>query len=111
MSGRLLYNNQASKPLAGVPVQLKNLTGATLVSDTTDSIGFYALVGVPNGTYRLDAVLNGGTGGGANATDALLASRHFGQLTFLSPWALVAADVDGNGQVNNTDALLIARRG
>nr|MBM3931714.1 hypothetical protein [Sphingomonadales bacterium] len=111
VSGRLFYNNQASKSLAGVPVQLKNLTGAILASDTTDSIGFYALGGVANGTYRLDAVLNGGTGGGANATDALLASRHFGQLISLSPWALVAADVDGNGQVNNTDALLIARRG
>ncbi|MFM7701413.1 MAG: hypothetical protein ACKO7V_11600, partial [Bacteroidota bacterium] len=75
VSGRLFYNNQASKSLAGVPVQLKNLTGAILASDTTDSIGFYALGGVANGTYRLDAVLNGGTGGGANATDALLASR------------------------------------
>lgn len=111
VSGRLLYNNLPSKPMGGVPVLLKNLAGATLASDTTDSIGFFALGGFANGNYRLDAVLNGGTGGGANATDALLASRQFGQLTSLSPWALVAADVDGNGQVNNTDALLIARRG
>lgn len=62
MIGRLVYNNQGSKPLAGVLVQLKNLTGVTLASDTTDSIGFYALGGIANGTYRLDAVLNGGMG-------------------------------------------------
>ena len=85
VSGRLLYNNLPSKPMGGVPVLLKNLAGATLASDTTDSIGFFALGGFANGNYRLDAVLNGGTGGGANATDALLASRQFGQLTSLSP--------------------------
>jgi len=111
VSGRLLYANQPNKPLSGVPVVLQNTGNATLASDTTDSLGHYALSVLANGTYRLNALLTGGTGGGINATDALLASLSFGQNLPLPPWALVAADVDGNGQVNASDALSIARRG
>ena len=48
--------------------------------------------------------------GGVNATDALGISRAFASLVTLSPLRFKAADVNGNGAVNNTDALLVNRR-
>ncbi len=47
---------------------------------------------------------------GVNATDALLAMRHFVHLDTLATKYAEVADVNGNGTVNGTDAMLIMRR-
>jgi len=65
-SGRLLYNNDPSKPIPGIRIILKTITGISLASDTTDSLGEYTFSGLANGAYALDAVINGGKGGSIN---------------------------------------------
>jgi uncharacterized protein (TIGR02145 family) len=110
-SGRLLYNNDPSKPIPGIRIILKTITGISLASDTTDSLGEYTFSGLANGAYALDAVINGGKGGSINSTDALLASLYYSLVLGLPAWATVAADVNGNGTVNITDAILIGERG
>ena len=47
---------------------------------------------------------------GVNATDALLVMRHFVHLDTLAYNYAAAADVNGSGTINGTDAMLILRR-
>ncbi|MFZ9939969.1 MAG: FISUMP domain-containing protein [Bacteroidia bacterium] len=108
--GDLRYDNNPQTPLAGVPVHLKTLLGYILMSDTTDSLGMYEMVGYPNGNYLLDAGVNY-QWGGVNSTDALWVSRYFTSLLTLTPLRAHAGDVTGNGVTNSLDALNISRRG
>jgi uncharacterized protein (TIGR02145 family) len=107
--GDLRYDNNPQTPLAGVPVHLKTLLGNILMSDTTDSLGMYEMVGYPNGNYLLDAGVNY-QWGGVNSTDALWVSRYFTSLLTLTPLRALAGDVNGNGTTNSVDALNITRR-
>jgi hypothetical protein len=107
--GDLRYDNNPQTPLAGVPVHLKTLLGNILMSDTTDSLGMYEMVGYPNGNYLLDAGVNY-QWGGVNSSDALLVSRYFTSLLTLTPLRIRAGDVNGNGTTNSVDALNITRR-
>jgi uncharacterized protein (TIGR02145 family) len=107
--GDLRYDNNPQTPMAGVPVHLKTLLGNILMSDTTDSLGRYEMVGYPNGNYLLDAGVNY-QWGGVNSSDALLVSRYFTSLLTLTPLRIRAGDVNGNGTTNSVDALSITRR-
>jgi uncharacterized protein (TIGR02145 family) len=109
ITGDLRYDNAVLTPLAGVPVLLKTLLGNVIVSDTTDSSGFYRIVGYPNGNYFLDADINYNWGG-TNSTDALLVSRFFTLSVSLTSLRARAGDVNGNQITNSVDALLISRR-
>jgi len=109
ITGDLRYDNAGLTPLAGVPVTLKTLLGNVIVSDTTDSSGFYRIVGYPNGNYVLDADINYNWGG-TNSTDALLVSRFFTLTVSLTNLRARAGDVNGNQITNSVDALLISRR-
>jgi uncharacterized protein (TIGR02145 family) len=80
------------------------------MSDTTDSLGRYEMLGYPNGNYLLDAGVNYAWGG-VNSTDALWVSRYFTQVQILTPLRITAGDVNGNGVTNSLDALTISRRG
>lgn len=108
--GDLRYDNNAQTPMAGVPVHLKTIMGNILMSDTTDSLGKYEMVGYANGNYLLDAGVNY-QWGGVNSTDALWVSRYFTQVQILTPLRITAGDVNGNGVTNSLDALTISRRG
>jgi len=109
ITGDLRYDNANQTPLAGVLVHLKTLLGNIVASDTTDSSGYYDMVGYSNGSYLLDAVVNY-TWGGVNSTDALQVTRFFTSLVTLSPLRIKVGDVNGSGITNSGDALIINRR-
>jgi hypothetical protein len=109
LSGRLIYDNSAGTPLRGTMVELRDTTLQIRAFGLTDSLGSFGwnnlgpLALLPSWTYAVPW-------GGVNATDALGISRAFASLVTLSPLRFKAADVNGNGAVNNTDALLVNRR-
>ncbi len=109
ISGDLRYNNASLIPLAGVPVLLKTLLGNVVMSDTTDSSGYYDMSGYANGNFLLDAAVNY-TWGGVTASDALLVTRAFNALVTMDSLSVKAGDVNGNNMMNSSDALLINRR-
>jgi len=90
-------------------VELRDTTLQIRAFGLTDSLGSFGwnnlgpLALLPSWTYAVPW-------GGVNATDALGISRAFASLVTLSPLRFKAADVNGNGAVNNTDALLVNRR-
>ena len=109
LSGRLIYDNAAGTPLRGTMVELRDTALQWRAFGLTDSLGSFGWNNVgplavqPSWTYAVPW-------GGVNATDALGISRAFASLVTLSPLRFKAADVNGNGAVNNTDALLVNRR-
>ena len=109
ITGDLRYDNANQTPLAGVPVMLKTLLGNVVMRDTTDSLGYYDMVGYANGNYLLDASVNYAWGGVTSA-DALLVTRAFNALVSLTPFRIKAGDVNANNIANSADALLINRR-
>ncbi|MFM8513187.1 MAG: FISUMP domain-containing protein, partial [Bacteroidota bacterium] len=109
VTGDLKYDNTNQTPLAGVPVLLKTLLGNVVMSDTTDSSGYYDMAGYANGNYLLDASVNYAWGGVTSA-DALLVTRAFNALVSLTPLRIKAGDVNANNISNSADALLINRR-
>jgi len=109
ITGDLRYDNNNQTPLAGIPVHLKSLLGNIVASDTTDSAGIYDMAGYANGNYLLEADINYPPGG-ITSSDALLTSRAYAGIVFLTSTRYKAADVSGNGSVNNGDALLINRK-
>lgn len=109
LSGQLIYDNSVGTPLRGTTVVLRDTALQIQATGTTDSLGYFGWNNAgpwpvtPSWVFSVPW-------GGVNATDALVISRAFASLVNLSPLRLTAADVNGNGAVNNTDALLANRR-
>ncbi|MBM3918906.1 MAG: hypothetical protein FJ344_05310 [Sphingomonadales bacterium] len=108
VEGRITYLNTAQTPMGNSLVELRQ-SNQTLRSATTDSSGRYTFLGLNPGSYSL-RITHNKPWGGATATDALLAARHFSELTLLSGLPLKAADVNLSSMVNASDALNINQR-
>ena len=109
ITGQITYFNNAATPLYDVQVQLMTAAGQLLQTTTTDYMGQYGFCQLTPGNYIITAASTR-PAGGINATDALIALRHYvGQIT-LTGLKFEAADINDNGYVNSTDALMILRR-
>jgi hypothetical protein len=115
VSGKVTYGALTGKALANVKVSLKKDGVAVAPDVTTDATGTYSYANLPQGTYSI-SFSKTDEWGGVNAADALVVSRYVaykdapGSKDTLDAIQLLAADVDANGQVNNTDALRILYR-
>ncbi len=103
VSGKVTYGDGSM----GVKNVVVTLNPGSM-TDTTDATGAY-MFSVPNGTYTLTATTSNKFLG-ADGTDALWASQNYNGTRTLSAIQKLAADVNANGAVNNTDGLLIVRR-
>jgi parallel beta-helix repeat protein len=82
-----------------------------LVTATTNGNGVFNFSNYAVGVYNtLDNDFGVDILAGVNATDALLVMRHFVHLDTLAYNYATAADVNGSGTINGTDAMLILRR-
>ncbi|MCK9210246.1 MAG: T9SS type A sorting domain-containing protein [Ignavibacteriaceae bacterium] len=107
VSGKVQYANATTSPVRNVVVTL-NPGGATA---TTDSSGDFSFAGIVNGSYTLTAACaKPWLSAPVNATDAYMVAQAYAGIVTLSPIQVLAADVNANGAVNNTDALQIVRR-
>ena len=107
ISGKVLYASTVSQGVKNVIVTL-NPGGFT---STTDASGSFSFLNIPNGSYTLAAsTTNAWSNNEINATDALWIAQSFVGLKTFSTIQNLSADVNVQGGVNNTDALLIIRR-
>jgi hypothetical protein len=107
VAGKVLYASTVPQSVKNVLVNL-NPGG---FSSTTDLSGSFNLLNVPNGSYNLSAsTTNPWSNNEINATDALWIAQSFVGLRTFTTIQNLAADVNLQGGVNNTDALLIIRR-
>jgi hypothetical protein len=109
-TGNLRYANSVLTPMAGCRIALlDSLTGQVLLRDTTDAAGAFGWANRPTVSYRPEIEVVAAWGG-CNATDALQIGRASASSLQLSPIQWKAADVNGNGYVNSTDALQLILR-
>ncbi|MHC1707915.1 MAG: T9SS type A sorting domain-containing protein [Bacteroidales bacterium] len=107
--GYLTYDNEVHTPLNNVLVKAMNLQNVVVDSTYTDAAGYYSLVNLPDGEYKLKCFTTIPYGG-VNATDALLTLKHFVGQTQLTGLRKLACDVNGSGFINSVDALSISLR-
>lgn len=109
VSGMVTYKNYLNTPIVTNCV-VSLMQGNTLITSVpVNNTGWFSLSGINPGTYTLSASCSG-TVGGINALDGLLVLLSFSQQPpLLTGLNLIAADVNGSGSVNSTDALTIIR--
>ena len=113
LQGTITYNNSSNTPMNNLMVRLQDDAKGTIVSTTTDAVGYYKFNTVPVEVTKLE-VETAKDWGGANSTDALAIQRTALNYTF--PWWLPAAFVDSVGDVNESgnlsslDALRVKQR-
>ncbi len=99
----------AAKKLAGVTLRLDGTNALPpLVTDTTGSFAFPGLpVNIP---YTLTPEKTGDWLNGITTYDLLLMSRHIlGVTEFISPFTIIAADVNGSKSVTTNDIVILRK--
>lgn len=108
--GTVRYDNSSLTPMSNALVTIRRSPTMEFVDSVrTNLMGQYVSAPLSPGSYSVTASTAKSWGGG-NATDALLISRHFANLSLLNGQRLTVADVNASAQVNNTDALLVSQR-
>lgn len=111
LQGTFTYNGDAAKLMANRTMDIVNTGDTIQATATTDGNGVYDFSNYAVEVYNVMDTLTGiDILAGVNATDALLAMRHFVHLDTLVGNYAAIADVNGSGGINGTDAMLIMRR-
>jgi len=102
-SGSVKYNNTAQTLMTNTTVTLMDSNGTQIVPPTiTDSNGNFNFARVPIGNYYVQFQTNKPWGGVTNA-DAGAIENHFNTVELLTGIRQLAADVDADGDIDNTD--------
>jgi hypothetical protein len=98
------------KPVPGVQLTMKK-GAATVASGITDANGQFTIGSVPAScNYKLTPTFDGDATDGINTLDALLVAGHTDDvMPLLTPYKLLAADVDKDGVLTNDDIMNIVK--
>ncbi|MCD4788554.1 MAG: T9SS type A sorting domain-containing protein [Bacteroidales bacterium] len=107
ISGIVTYHNEEATPLAGVDVSLLDLNGNLLETVTSGENGEYLFAGIEEGEYLLKASYDQPAFDAISLEDVMLLLQSLNGYTSLEPIQELAADVDGNGIVNDDDYFMI----
>jgi hypothetical protein len=108
INGKVLYQGDINRPIGNVIVTLKNIDNNTVQTFKTGYDGSYQFTNINQGKY----VVTGSTsnqGGGVTYYDAAMVFLNLVGYYQFSPLQLLAADVNGSGNVNWGDYNLIVK--
>ena len=106
ISGNVWYHQNPEYPIEGVLVELYDAAGVLFGQETTDFDGAYSFSDVPEGIYSVK-VSTDLPGMQVSMEEAMMILLHLNGSYALNPMELMAADVDGNGEVNFSDFMFI----
>ncbi len=109
VSGMVTYANTTNTALNGITINLKNSSGTTIATTTTNASGNYSFTTVPAGNYTF-GITTTKPWGGVSATDVLLYRKHIANITPLTGIYLASGDVNASGSLSAADVLLIRKR-
>jgi len=109
VSGMVTYANTANTALSGITINLKNSSGNTIATTTTDANGNYSFTGVAAGNYTFE-ITTTKPWNGVSATDVLLYRKHIANITPLTGIYLASGDVNASGSLTANDVLFIRKR-
>ena len=111
VQGTFTYNGDNERLMTNRELNIISENDSIMATVTTNGNGEFDFGNYQVSLYNtLDADLDVDILAGVNATDALLVMRHFVHLDTLATNYAEVADVNGNGTINGTDAMLILRR-
>jgi len=106
VTGVVLYQGDSTRPINNVVVSLRGNDNSVIATYTTGPDGQYEFLNVAAGNYTLRGVKTQ-PGGGVSMLDATLVFLHIlGYYPFNEIQSL-AADVNGNGNINMSDYFMI----
>lgn len=108
ISGTVLYHQNPEYPIEGTVVNLFDENSQFVTSAVSDENGEYNFEDIGFGTYTLKASVNL-PGAQVTVQEAIFILMYLNGLYQLTPVQFMAADVDGNGVVNQVDFLFIIR--
>jgi hypothetical protein len=102
VSGLASYRGDSLSPLVGISILLYDSDKLLLETTQTDNSGNYEFTDLPQGVYSLtgSSTLPPGE---INIIDALMVADHIEGVRLLEGLALLAADVDGDGEITWAD--------
>ncbi|MBI9038218.1 MAG: T9SS type A sorting domain-containing protein [Bacteroidales bacterium] len=107
VSGTILYHGDENKPIEEVTVTLSDLAGNIIATDFTDQFGTYEFSNIAEGEYYINASTEIEPGG-VDLEDAFLILLYLQGYQPLEPLAIMAGDVNGDGELNYNDIYAIA---
>jgi len=108
VTGKVLYQGDVNRPIGSVVVVLKNLENNTVQTFKTENDGSYQFTNLSVGNYAVTGTTSA-AGGGVTYYDAAMVFLHLAGFYQFTPIQLLAADVNGSGNVNWTDYNLIIK--
>ncbi|MDP2238450.1 MAG: T9SS type A sorting domain-containing protein [Bacteroidales bacterium] len=108
ISGTVLYHQNPEYPIEGTVVNLFDENGVQVASTISDENGVYNFEDLGYGTFTLSASVNL-PGAQVTVQEAVYILMYLNGLYQLTPVQFMAADVDGNGIVNQSDFIFIIR--
>ena len=93
----------------GITVKLVTMNGTVLQTTTTNGSGMYTFNNVQDGTYKIVCSTTM-TAQGINLSDAFMIQQHLQNGYPLDDMQKLAADVNGNGNIQNGDYQLVMNR-
>jgi hypothetical protein len=108
ISGTVLYHQNPEYPIEGTVVYLFDENGLQVASTISDENGVYNFEDLGYGTFTLSASVSL-PGAQVTVQEAVYILMYLNGLYQLTPVQFMAADVDGNGIVNQSDFIFIIR--
>jgi len=107
VSGTILYHGDENKPIEEVTVTISDLEGNIIATDFTDENGKYVFANIDEGEYLINASTEI-EAGGVGLDDAFLLLLYLQGYQPLEPLAIMAGDVNADGELNFNDIITIA---
>ncbi len=106
VSGTILYHGDDNKPIEEVIVTISDMEGNVIATELTDEDGEYEFTNIPDGEYLINASTEI-EAGGIDLEDAFLLLLYIQGYQPLEPLAIMAGDVNGDGELNYDDIFTI----
>lgn len=108
VTGKVLYQGDVNRPIGSVMVVLKNVDNNSVQTFKTENDGTYQFTNLSVGNYIVTGTTSA-AGGGVTYYDAAMVFLHLIGYYQFTPIQLLAADVNGSGNVNWVDYNLIIK--
>lgn len=102
ISGKILYHGDENKPIEEVTITLSDMEGNIIATELSDEDGEYEFTNIADGEYLINASTEI-EAGGIDLADAFLLLLYLQGYQTLEPLAIMAGDVNGNGELNYDD--------
>jgi hypothetical protein len=107
LSGQTIYGTITTEEAEGIEGVTVSISCSSVYTTITDASGSYIFENIPEGeTCSMGVFLNDNWHNGVSVFDMIIISKHILAVQLLdSPYKMIAADINNNGQISESDLL------